>query len=184
VEYPVLDWLTVRGGYYRAMATLGNKTEVDGGATSESNVSLGNSGVSLAGYVPAANDENGLMTLGLGLKFGGFAMDATVSEQALRRGLGLLGGDNIIRSGMSHSVIALNGSRRPIKRRLRMQGALFFLSDRLCHTTSISSSVHCRITYAVKAAQFWHRGRRPRRKKRVQYGTSGEQRPSCPRSVV
>jgi hypothetical protein len=95
VEYPVLDWLTVRGGYYRAMATLGNKTEVDGGATSESNVGLGNSGVSLAGYVPAANDENGLMTLGLGLKFGGFAMDATVSEQALRRGLGLLGGDNI-----------------------------------------------------------------------------------------
>jgi len=96
VEYPVLDWLTVRGGYYRALASLGSKTEVGGGATSETNVSIGNSGVPMAGYLPAGNDENGLMTLGVGLKFGGFAMDATVSEQALRRGLGLIGAqDNV-----------------------------------------------------------------------------------------
>jgi hypothetical protein len=40
--------------------------------------------------------DNSLITLGLGLKFGGFALDATVSEDALRRGLGLIGAqDNI-----------------------------------------------------------------------------------------
>jgi hypothetical protein len=96
VEYPVLDWLTVRGGYYRALAILGNKTAVDSGATTERNLSIGNSGVVMAGYVPAGNDENGLMTLGLGLKFGGFALDATVSEQALRRGLGLIGSQDFV----------------------------------------------------------------------------------------
>ena len=96
VEYPVLEWLTLRGGYYRAFANLGTKNEVDGGATSESNRLIGYSNVSMGGYVPAANDENGLMTLGVGLKFGGFAMDATVSEQALRRGLGMIGAqDNV-----------------------------------------------------------------------------------------
>jgi hypothetical protein len=96
VEYPVLDWLTVRGGYYRALANVNSKTEVQDGATSEQSLSLGNSGISFGGMYPTANDENGLMTLGLGLKFGAFALDATVSEQALRRGLGLVGAsDNI-----------------------------------------------------------------------------------------
>lgn len=96
VEYPVLDWLTVRGGYYRAFANLGTKSEVDGGATSEQNRLIGYSNVGMGGYGPTANDENGLMTLGVGLKFGGFAMDATVSEQALRRGLGMIGSqDNV-----------------------------------------------------------------------------------------
>lgn len=96
VEYPVLTWLTLRGGYYRALASLSDKTEVDGGAASERNISIGNSGVAMANYAPAPTDENGLMTLGLGLNFGGFALDATVSEQALRRGLGLMGSqDNI-----------------------------------------------------------------------------------------
>ena len=36
------------------------------------------------------------MTLGLGFTFGNFALDATVSEDALRRGLGLIGSqDNL-----------------------------------------------------------------------------------------
>ncbi len=96
VEYPVLEWLTIRGGYYRAIANIGSKTAVDAGASSETNLTMGNSSVSIGGYGPTANDENGLMTLGVGLKFGAFAMDATVSEQALRRGLGLIGSqDNV-----------------------------------------------------------------------------------------
>jgi hypothetical protein len=96
LEYPVLNWLTLRGGYYRALASVTNKTEVQDGATSEQSLSLGNSSVIFGGYAPAGNDENGLMTLGVGLNFGGFALDATVSEQALRRGLGLIGAtDNV-----------------------------------------------------------------------------------------
>lgn len=96
VEYPVLEWLTLRGGYYRAFATVGSKSEVSGGASSARNLALGFSGVAFGGYAPAGNDENGLMTLGVGLKFGAFALDATVSEQALRRGLGMLGAqDNL-----------------------------------------------------------------------------------------
>lgn len=96
VEYPVLDWLMLRGGYYRAFANVGSETEVQDGASSEQSLSLGNSGVAFGGYAPAGNDDNGLMTLGVGLHFGAFALDACVSEQALRRGLGLIGAsDNV-----------------------------------------------------------------------------------------
>jgi hypothetical protein len=96
VEYPVLDWLTLRGGYYRALATVTSKSEVSTGGSSERSQSLGNSSVIYGGFSSIGSDENGLMTLGLGLKFGGFALDATVSEQALRRGLGVIGAsDNI-----------------------------------------------------------------------------------------
>jgi hypothetical protein len=96
VEYPVLDWLTLRGGYYRAFARVSSKTETPAGATSEQGFDLGNSSVIYGGYAPAGNDENGLMTIGVGLKFGDFAMDACMSEQALRRGLGLIGAsDNV-----------------------------------------------------------------------------------------
>jgi hypothetical protein len=43
----------------------------------------------LAGY-------DGIVTLGIGLRFGNFSLDATVSEEALRRGFGLVGSnDNI-----------------------------------------------------------------------------------------
>jgi len=96
VEYPVLDWLTLRGGYYRALASATTKTEVSTGGSSERSQSLGNSSVIFGGFSSTGSDENGLMTLGLGLKFGGFALDATVSEQALRRGLGVIGAsDNV-----------------------------------------------------------------------------------------
>jgi len=95
-EYWVLDWFAARAGYYRAFASATQKTEVEGGASGEQTRLTGMSSISLAGYVPSANDENGLMSVGIGLKFGGFALDAMVSEQALRRGLGLIGaGDNI-----------------------------------------------------------------------------------------
>jgi hypothetical protein len=36
--------------------------------------------------------------MGLGFKFGGAAIDATVSEEALRRGLGLVGAQDNINS--------------------------------------------------------------------------------------
>ena len=39
---------------------------------------------------------DGLVTLGVGLKFGNFALDATVSEEALRRGIGLIGASDAI----------------------------------------------------------------------------------------
>jgi hypothetical protein len=38
------------------------------------------------------------VTLGLGFKFGGFALDATVSEEALRRGFGLIGSQDNLNS--------------------------------------------------------------------------------------
>jgi hypothetical protein len=48
----------------------------------------------IGGITPATHD--GLVTLGLGFRFGNFALDATISEEALRRGLGLVGAqDNI-----------------------------------------------------------------------------------------
>jgi hypothetical protein len=96
VEYPVLEWLTLRGGYYRALASATTKTEVSTGGSTERSQSLGSSSVNFGGFGSVGGDEKGLMTLGLGLKFGGFALDATVSEQALRRGLGVIGAsDNI-----------------------------------------------------------------------------------------
>ena len=52
----------------------------------EDNYYYPNSWVSAGGY-----SKDGLVTLGVGMKFGGFAIDATVSEDALRRGLGLIG---------------------------------------------------------------------------------------------
>jgi hypothetical protein len=60
----------------------------------EGNLFQPSSIVGSSGYGPIP--DNSLITLGLGVKFEGFALDATVSEEALRRGLGLLGsGDNI-----------------------------------------------------------------------------------------
>lgn len=41
-------------------------------------------------------NDGSLVTLGLGFRFGSFSLDATVSEEALRRGFGLVGAqDNI-----------------------------------------------------------------------------------------
>lgn len=89
------EWLAGRAGYYRAFGNRNVKTEPPTGGTAiEGNLFSPSSVVGISGYGPIA--DNSLVTLGLGLKFAGFALDATVSEEALRRGLGLLGsGDNI-----------------------------------------------------------------------------------------
>ncbi len=91
-EWWFVDWLAGRIGYYRAFATTDNKNEPPAPApTTETSVFGGTSNVAIGSF----NDDN-LVTLGLGLRFGNFALDATVSENALRRGLGLLGAaDNI-----------------------------------------------------------------------------------------
>jgi hypothetical protein len=92
-EWWFTNWLAGRGGYYRALASTTTKGESPAG-TSETITGLPHSFLAIGGFGPANYD--GLVTLGLGLKFGGFALDATVSEEALRRGLGLVGGsDNI-----------------------------------------------------------------------------------------
>jgi hypothetical protein len=96
VEWTLLDWLTGRMGYYRAFQSVNNKSEATApgaSSTSETDTWFGNSNVVFGSY---AGSDNGLITLGLGLKFGNFALDGTVSEEAIRRGLGLIGAqDNV-----------------------------------------------------------------------------------------
>ena len=94
-EWWFTDWLAGRGGYYRSLGNV--KFESEGptaGSSTEGNHTIPNSFLFIGGITPFNND--GLVTLGLGFRFGGFALDATVSEEALRRGLGLIGSqDNI-----------------------------------------------------------------------------------------
>jgi len=101
-------------GYYRSIGSVSIKNESSGpgGSTSAEGSSSSNfvtipgfgsfgfpiAGVNSSVAVGALNPGNwdGLVTLGLGMKFGGFALDATVSDEALRRGFGLVGAqDNI-----------------------------------------------------------------------------------------
>lgn len=92
-EWWFTDWLAGRGGYYRALASIKAKAE-SGGSTTEATITLPHSFLLISGLTPATYD--GLVTLGLGFRFGNFSLDATVSEEALRRGLGLIGAtDNI-----------------------------------------------------------------------------------------
>lgn len=95
-EWWFTDWLAGRAGYFRALGKIKNQSEgVAGpGSSTETNTRRDNSLLAIGGF----NNFNydGLVTLGLGFRFGGFALDATVSEEALRRGLGLIGAqDNI-----------------------------------------------------------------------------------------
>jgi hypothetical protein len=94
VEWTLLDWLIGRMGYYRTFQSVGTKTErPTGGSTTETNTWAGNSNVLIGSY---SGTDNSLITLGLGLRFGNFALDGTVSEEGIRRGLGLIGAqDNI-----------------------------------------------------------------------------------------
>jgi hypothetical protein len=96
VEWTLLDWLTGRMGYYRAFQSVNNKSESSApgaSSSSETDTWFGNSNVVFGSY---GGSDNGLITLGLGLKFGNFALDGTVSEEAIRRGLGLIGAqDNV-----------------------------------------------------------------------------------------
>lgn len=96
MEWAMLDWLTGRLGYYRSFLSVTNKTETSAPAASATNEAsnwFGNSNVVFGSY---GGPDNSLVTIGLGLKFGNFALDGTVSDEALRRGLGLIGAqDNI-----------------------------------------------------------------------------------------
>jgi hypothetical protein len=94
LEWNLLEWLTGRMGYYRTFQSVGTKTERPaGGSTTETDTWAGNSNVLLGSY---SGPDNSLITLGLGLRFGSFSLDGTVSEEAIRRGLGLIGAqDNI-----------------------------------------------------------------------------------------
>jgi hypothetical protein len=96
-EWWFTDWLAGRGGYYRSPGKVNVKGETSSGGTTASNETsqpVPNSAILVGGINPSNYD--GLVTLGLGFKFGAFSLDATVSEEALRRGLGLLGGaDNL-----------------------------------------------------------------------------------------
>ncbi|MBI4535982.1 MAG: hypothetical protein HY708_06860, partial [Ignavibacteriae bacterium] len=98
-EWWFTDWLAGRAGYQRSIATTKLKTETPAvgtvpAATTESNRTTAHSFIAVGGLGPFNND--GVVNLGLGFKFGNFALDATVSEEALRRGLGLIGAqDNL-----------------------------------------------------------------------------------------
>ena len=94
IEWTLLDWLTGRMGYYRTFQSAGTKIERPaGGSTTTTDTWTGNSNVLLGSY---SGTDNSLITLGLGLRFGNFALDGTVSDEAIRRGLGLIGAqDNI-----------------------------------------------------------------------------------------
>lgn len=100
-EWWLTDWLAARGGYCRMMGNAKLKEEGSystgtstSSGSSESNDVTPVSTVLLGGINSSTWD--GVVTLGLGLRFNAFALDATVSDEALRRGLGLVGGsDNI-----------------------------------------------------------------------------------------
>jgi hypothetical protein len=97
-EWWFLDWLAARGGYFRSLGSIKTKIESSPaapatGTTSETNVTTP---ISLIGIGGLGGNWDGVVTLGVGLRFGNFSLDATVSDEALRRGAGLLGsGDNI-----------------------------------------------------------------------------------------
>ena len=84
-----------------SFSSTGTKNEPPsgGGFTTETNVFAGTSflgGPTAFPWTISSYSSDGLVTLGIGLKFKGFALDGTVSEEALRRGLGLIGAaDNI-----------------------------------------------------------------------------------------
>jgi hypothetical protein len=78
-EYYVLDWMAARVGY--AIRTSKVITETQAGQT-EKNETIRTT------FSPA----NGGFTLGLGFRFGGFSLDATVNEDVLRQGLNNIGG--------------------------------------------------------------------------------------------
>lgn len=95
-EWWFLDWLAARAGYYRALGNFHLKidTAVDTIRSSfETNLSTPSSFLLFGRY----NHDN-IVTLGLGLRFGNFSLDTTVSEEALRRGFGLFGGSDNINS--------------------------------------------------------------------------------------
>lgn len=104
-EWWFTDWLAGRMGYFRYNGNVNSKSET-ATTTDETNSTVGHT---IPGFftLPGVNSNiivgglnsgtwDGVVTLGIGMRFGGFALDATVSDQALRRGFGLIGAsDNI-----------------------------------------------------------------------------------------
>jgi hypothetical protein len=92
-EWQITDWLAGRIGYYRAIGSVNMETKYPN-VSYEQNMSMPHSWMMVGSIDP--NSWDGLVTLGVGLQFGNFALDATVSEQALRRGVGLIGASDDI----------------------------------------------------------------------------------------
>ena len=87
-EWWLTGWLAGRAGYFRNLARVKLETESTAGTT-EATFTAPFSIIGI-GELGAVTDQE-LLTLGLGFVFGNFSLDATVSEEALRRGLGLIG---------------------------------------------------------------------------------------------
>jgi hypothetical protein len=86
VEFPVWNlgaewiatkWLVARLGY---MASTNNSTTETTYSTTQTNQNI------VTSYSP------GTVTLGIGLRFGGFSLDATVNSDVIRQGLNIIGG--------------------------------------------------------------------------------------------
>lgn len=90
-EWWLTEWLVGRIGYFRSIGSETHKDEYPR-RTWERNESYNFSAINI-GELNGGNYD-GIVTLGVGFKFGGFSLDATVSEEALRRGLGLIGSNN------------------------------------------------------------------------------------------
>lgn len=78
-EWLMLDWLIGRIGYKARTNTVSNETVA---SATNSNESI------FTSFDPA----NGGITLGLGFRFSGFSLDATINEDIIRQGLNNLGG--------------------------------------------------------------------------------------------
>jgi hypothetical protein len=86
-EFWLTDWLIARMGYMRAF--ISSKVEMTtGGTTTEFNEFFGSSWVNTLSF-----DDDNLVVLGLGGRFGNFALEATVNEAAVSRFFGLIGTD-------------------------------------------------------------------------------------------
>jgi hypothetical protein len=95
-EWWFLDWLAGRAGYYRALGKFKLKIESTIGTTAtafETNLTTPSSFLLFGNY-----NHDGIVTLGLGFRFGNFSLDATVTEEALRRGFGLIGANDNLNS--------------------------------------------------------------------------------------
>ena len=98
-EWWFLDWLAGRAGYYRALGSVKGTSKSASGTNTislESNRTVPLSFLVVGGLTPGSFD--GIVTLGVGMRFGNFSLDATVSEEALRRGFGLIGAQDNINS--------------------------------------------------------------------------------------
>lgn len=106
-EWWFLDWLAGRVGYYRTLGKLKLKVESTIGTTSttfETNLTTPSSFLLFGNY-----NHDGIVSLGVGMRFGRFSLDATVSEEALRRGFGLLSGnDNLNTFGFINGSFNFN----------------------------------------------------------------------------